>query len=429
MQRKFLFLQGVASPFFSHLGDWLVSRGERVYRINFCAGDALYWRGKAAWDYRGTIDRFANYAGEKCDSHAITDCVLFGDQRPLHQAAIGVVQRAGLRLHTFEEGYVRPNYVTLERGLSNAASALPRDPGWYLSVAAFLDDHEPAVPLFKPFPARAMYDMAYHAANAINPIAYRGYRTHRPFNSAVEYAGWGWRYAQYPRWQGRDNAVIQGLMAKRVPYFLVPLQLNGDYQLTRHSMFQHMTQVVERVMGSFAAHAPPEAALVFKNHPLDTGLCDYARLIRRLARQLDTGARTNYIESGHLPTLLEHARGVVTVNSTVGLSALHHGRPTKALGNAVYDIPGLTCQCPLDEFWRDLRTPDPGLYRAYRRVVLDATQIAGDFFTRAGIATALKGCERLLEPRSRLEQLFERFPVQSEFASRALSAVRAQAVG
>jgi hypothetical protein len=39
-----------------------------------------------------------------------------------------------------------------------------------------------------------------------------------------------------------------------------------------------------------------------------------------------------------------------------------------------------------------------------------ATQVNGGFYTATGIATLLAGCERLLEPRSRLEELLERFP-------------------
>jgi capsular polysaccharide export protein len=89
---------------------------------------------------------------------------------------------------------------------------------------------------------------------------------------------------------------------------------------------------------------------------------------------------------------------------------LQHGCPTKVLGEAIYDIPGLASQCSLDEFWRNPTPPDLQLYRAYRRVLLYATQVTGDFFTRTGIATAIEGCARLVEPNSRLEQLLERYP-------------------
>ena len=48
----FLFLQGIASPFFSVLGSALRERGHGVRRINFSAGDWLFWP-HAADHYRG----------------------------------------------------------------------------------------------------------------------------------------------------------------------------------------------------------------------------------------------------------------------------------------------------------------------------------------------------------------------------------------
>src|SRR3974390_1904330 len=128
MGQNFLMLQGTASPFFSRVGDWLICRGAGGRRVNFCTGDAVYWWGKAAGRYRGAPDGFADFLAQKCESESITDLILFADQRPFHQVAVSLARSTGRRLHTFEEGYIRPNYITLERGLSNAPSALPRDP-------------------------------------------------------------------------------------------------------------------------------------------------------------------------------------------------------------------------------------------------------------------------------------------------------------
>ena len=41
--KEFLFLQGLAGPFFSHLGEALAEVGNGVHRINFNGGDKLYW--------------------------------------------------------------------------------------------------------------------------------------------------------------------------------------------------------------------------------------------------------------------------------------------------------------------------------------------------------------------------------------------------
>jgi capsular polysaccharide export protein len=81
---------------------------------------------------------------------------------------------------------------------------------------------------------------------------------------------------------------------------------------------------------------------------------------------------------------------VVVVNSTTGLSALHHNRPLKALGRALFDLPGLTFQGSLDRFWKEKPRPDQDLFRAFRGVVLRRAQINGSFFTEAGIALAIE---------------------------------------
>ena len=90
------------------------------------------------------------------------------------------------------------------------------------------------------------------------------------------------------------------------------------------------------------------------------------------------------MDGGHLPTLLSRSEGVVVVNSTTGLSALHHGRPVTVLGSAIFDLAGLTFQGPLDGFWQESTPPDPELFKAFRKVVLTQAQVNGSFFTEAG---------------------------------------------
>jgi capsular polysaccharide export protein len=44
MRRTFLFLQGPCTPFFRELARALRGQGHCVRRVNFTAGDLLYWR-------------------------------------------------------------------------------------------------------------------------------------------------------------------------------------------------------------------------------------------------------------------------------------------------------------------------------------------------------------------------------------------------
>ena len=54
--------------------------------------------------------------------HGITDLVLYGDTRPIHAMAIARAKAAGVTVHVFEEGYLRPWWVTYERGGANGHS-------------------------------------------------------------------------------------------------------------------------------------------------------------------------------------------------------------------------------------------------------------------------------------------------------------------
>jgi len=83
----------------------------------------------------------------------------------------------------------------------------------------------------------------------------------------------------------------------------------------------------------------------------------------------------------HLPTLLKHAKGTVTINSTVGLSSLYHKTPTITLGKAIYDIEGLTSKgMNIDDFWHNQQTVDLKLLDKYLSHIIENTQLNGSFY-------------------------------------------------
>lgn len=54
----------------------------------------------------------------------ITDLVIYRDTRPFHKAAIDAAKELGIRVHRFEEGYLRSYWCTYERGGVNGYSRL-----------------------------------------------------------------------------------------------------------------------------------------------------------------------------------------------------------------------------------------------------------------------------------------------------------------
>ena len=404
--RSFLLLQGICSPFFARLADGLQACGHRVFRVNFNSGDWLYGAGRSAWNYRGPQAGLGAYLDDRYQAFGITDQILFGDCRPVHRVAIATGKNNGVRTHVFEEGYFRPFWVTLEQGGVNGYSALPRDSDWYRAVGSTLPDYGDGQPFPSSFAKRAAHDVAYHLAGCYNPLFFPGYRTHAPVSAAVEYLGYCRRLPLLRLHRKRDRTVGQELIRSGVPYFLLPLQLGADAQIRAHSRFVDMIEVMEHVLDSFARQAPEVSRLVIKNHPLDNGLVDYPRVIRRLTDQYGLAGRIEYMETGDLEDLLRHAQGTVTVNSTVGALSLALGCPTVTLGNAIYNLPGLTCQGGLDVFWREGGTPDKTLFRHFRNTVIHTTQVNGGFYSRQGIDLLIDHCRPLLEAEhSPLEEL------------------------
>jgi capsular polysaccharide export protein len=393
--RTFLFLQGLASPFFAELARTLIARGHRVRRINISLGDEMFWR-LPATNYRGSLSNWREFLASYLSRETVTDIVLFGDCRPYHRVAISLATHRRIQVHVCEEGYIRPNWITVERGGVNGYSSLPRDPAGIRALAAVLPD--PVEESFKgSFARRAAWDVSYNVANMLGRPIYLGYRRHRPNHVLVEYAGWLKQLLQRRRAAAGAEAEAARALAHPGGYYLVPLQLDSDYQIRVHSQYAVLAEFLDEVFASFAKHAPSEPELLVKVHPLDNGLIDRAAQVREIAAKHGIAGRVRCIKGGHLPTLLERTRGVVVVNSTVGLTAIEVGRPTIALGASIYDVRGLAFQGGIDRFWQELTPPEKDLFWAFRKVVINRTQVNGGFFCKVGVALAVKNAAERLE--------------------------------
>jgi capsular polysaccharide export protein len=395
--RRILFLQGLASAFFTRLGAALEARGHTVHRVNFNGGDRLFWRLPDAIDFRGTLAQWPAMLGELLEVQRITDIVLFGDCRPLHRIAIKLAAHRGIPVHVFEEGYLRPSWITHELGGVNAYSSLPRDADWYRAAAEALPPWEAVPSPPSSFLRRATEDVLYNLATVALAWRFPGYRTHRPWHPFVEYAGWLAKFAQRPLARRRSDRLMRLIAGSRDPIYLLPLQLDCDTQIRQHSPFGRIEPALDHVITSFARYAPPDSRLVIKEHPLDNGMTNWRRVAERLATARGVAARVIYLDDGDLATLLRRARGVVTINSTVGTVALGEGLPVIALGQAIYDFAGLTYQGELDDFWQHGTPADPALFDAFRRVIGARTLIYGGFFSEQALAAAVNGSVARLE--------------------------------
>jgi capsular polysaccharide export protein len=387
--RRVLLLQGPVGPFFARFARALKGAGAEVHKVNFNAGDWLF-HPQGAIAYRGRMKDWPAWVETLMRRKNIDVVFLFGDCRPIHQAAHTVATRLGIEIGVFEEGYLRPDYVTLERHGVNGYSRQPRNAEAY---AAPTQQNSPREQVGNAFGLMARFGFLYFLLGALGKVFFPNYRHHRPL-SLMETVPWVrslWR----KHWYRLKERGAQELLTTHFSqqFFLVPLQVFNDAQVTVHSRVSSIEGFISSTLQSFAAHAPAETKLVFKHHPMDRGYCDYTRVIRRLAAQAGVSHRVVYLHDQHLPSLLRHTRGVVVINSTVGLAGLQYGAPTLTCGNAFYDVPGLTYSGELDQFWTDAQQsrPDPHLYKSYRENLILRTQINGSFYKTLAHPEAIAG--------------------------------------
>jgi capsular polysaccharide export protein len=378
--KKILLLQGPHGPFFSRIARALLAAGARsVDKVNFNGGDCFF-SGSGAYAYTGSLKNWPTYLNALIQKND-ADCIMvFGDCRPIHVAARTLAQEKGITYWVFEEGYIRPNYITLEQHGVNGHSRLPSSrvvyDAWpHTAIPEVMD-----VPA--NFGAAARYAMLYFTASTVAWPWFWRYQHHRHM-SVLDGLSWIRSYIRKLRYRAKEAYTLDDLKPNGGrDYFLVVLQVASDAQVTAHSPFESVSDFIADTVSSFARHALTDAVLLIKHHPMDRGYTDYSQLIAAMVKKHSLQDRVRYIHDQHLPSLLSHALGVVTINSTVGLSALFHGTPVITLSKAIYSMDGLTCQKKLEEFWQSPQDfkPDSMLHVKFRNYVTTHTQINGNFY-------------------------------------------------
>lgn len=322
--------------------------------------DRLFWATDAGpyVPYRGAADGFEAFMTGVIGRHAPSDLVMLGDGRLYHKAAIAAARTAGSCVTPWivEHGYLRPNLVVVEPWGTGGRSTIPG------AFARF--DGSPA-----PAEARAAWpgsflryaalDVACNLANLGAAWAlYPRYEHHALDGVAREYAGWIDKARRRSARRRGATASLARIESRGGPRFIYPLQLETDFQLRDHGTGKPQRETLRDVLRSFADHAPPDASLVVKEHPLDNGLARWDRIVPDAAREAGVANRVIFLDGGSVEALLPGTAGVVTVNSTVGLTALSEGVPVHVMGRAIYALPRLTDPQPLDGFWSAPAAPD-----------------------------------------------------------------------
>lgn len=435
--RRFLIVTAPFGPFGRALAEQLAAEGASVARMLFNAGDAAYWRRSGAVPYTGDVRRWPARLARMVQDQGLTDLIVFGEGGPYNQAVLsqaaklkasaearasrtgagvepdGGAGRTGktaahpldaavvgsddpraqaesrraangsagvradhpLRIWVLENGYFRPDWITVEENGVNASSGLPRDRRSY----------DPPIPEMLPtrqagriLPHHVINISLYHALQPLGRLVFSRYVYPYTQSPWLQFVGHVRRYFALT-FNNPPSAADAQVIRARGPFFLACLQREGDAQLLRYSHYADNTAFLAEVLSSFARSAPAEARLVIKNHPLDPGLVDLRRMTQVLAVERGIADRVDFIDGGNLAALCRASSGMVVNNSSAALSALGFSTPVKVLGEAFFDIEGLTDQQPIDGFWTRPMPPEDDLFLRFKAHVINRTQVNGNY--------------------------------------------------
>lgn len=388
---RYLFLQGPPSPFARELGHELAHRGNFVKRVNFCTGDWLSWHDEHTVNFKGRAEDWEAYLEALIRSQTITHILYFADRLPYHVAAQKVAQRLGIQAVSYEFGYLRPDWITVEYGGQSAYSHFPDDLNEIRKLAAGLPEPDLTHRYQFSFTTEAFSEVVFNLSNFFTWFFFPHYNTDRTYNPLLEYL------AYIPRLiRGRFRAknaetIVKSLEQGEISYFVAALQMQSDYQIRDNSTYEHLSDFIHDVIASFARSADGDAVIVIKKHPLDNGIENWRKVISTAAKAAGVSNRVLFLDGGNLQRLLSRAKGAIVINSTVGLHALQLGTPVKCLGISVYDMTGLTHQGTVDTFWQSPYVPKMKDVSALVRLLACAIHVKGSFHSKPGRAAAIKG--------------------------------------
>ncbi|MBB11200.1 MAG: polysaccharide synthesis/modification protein [Alcanivorax sp.] len=123
-------------------------------------------------------------------------------------------------------------------------------------------------------------------------------------------------------------------------YIFVPFQVYDDTQILLHSPWVDSMESLYWALERCVSSLPEGWCFIVKEHPSARKSYEHIH---------DNHSRIVFANANDTQELIEGARLVITINSTVGIESLLLGRPVLTLGNAFYNIPELVSHAASEE--------------------------------------------------------------------------------
>ena len=375
-----LFLIGPIGTFFARLSSYLENNYVRTYKILFPLHEYGFSKSKII-KYDQDIDKFKEFLSKTIIDNEIRHIFMYGNVLIPHKQALELVKELNveginIKTHIFELGYLRPNFVTLEKEGINYDSSLIKSREFYLN-----QDSYSILPLPKKH-ARFRIRKIWKTISFINH-SFKNYKIvekehklqPKPIYIWFQIKGFFLKFFFF----FSEFKLKKYFLAKK--YFLVILQVSTDSQLTEGSNFKDNKIFIYKVIKDFAESNVNDINLIFKHHPRDRGYTNYYDEIEKISKDFGVYKNVFYIHDYYLSKLFQNpnCKGTVLINSTVGYQSLYHSVPTKSLGTTPYNIKGLSEQKDLVSFFKNPSPVDKLLFNKFYKYILENSQINGNF--------------------------------------------------
>lgn len=358
----------------------------QVTKVVLNAADWIYsYRKVPTVSFDKPLAKFEPWLRKYIADNTIDCIIIYNQYRPYNEIGWNLAKELNLKCLVLELGLLRPDFCTIYSQKYDHFNYLRTE--WNrLEQTNHKLIHLPVPPqLAKMKTITKMKQFAaFFLFSRIMAIFFRQYTHYVDQRGQGFFHHFGALVMSGLRYQGRvKHSRFNGLFSTTLSekFYFAPLQVHCDSQILKRSTFSGMEEFIDKVVESFLKHAPKDTKLVFKVHPMDRGYKDYHKKIKEI-NQSNGKKRILYVDRIHLPTALDHCLGTITVNSTVGLSALFHKKKLLCLGEAAFDLEHLTYQGKLDDFWTTEFKPNTDKIANFINLLKLTSQANGTFFQR-----------------------------------------------
>ena len=380
IQGNCLFLVGPLGTFFARLSNYLEKNYVRTYKVLFPLHEYGFHKSRTI-KYSEKIQFFKDFLSKLIIKYKIKHIFMYGNVIIPHRQALDLVKELNkkgdnIKTHIFELGYMRPNFITLERSGVNYTSRFLLDKDFYSKKVPYKNYPVSKKHKFRIRKLWKAITFINHCLKNYQIVEFEHKLQPKPSYLWFQIKGFILKYYFIA-----SEYSIKKKSFDINPFFVVILQVSSDSQIKIGSKIKDNKKFIYKVIKDFARAKLKNINLVIKHHPRDRGYTNYSNEIKEFAKEFGIGKNVLYIHDYFLSKVFKNpkCKGTVLINSTVGYQSLFHSIPLKALGITPYNLDGLSHQKSLTSFFLSPKKVDQLLFNKFYKYIMENSQINGNF--------------------------------------------------